>query len=88
MIFPEKVDVSDIDFPYLAKQFHLSGGHIRSIAFNACLRSARTDSPQSASKVLMPDLLMAVKRELEKMNRTAGDELFGRYGDMIKELSK
>ena len=88
MVFPEKVDVSDIDFQYLAKQFQLSGGHIRSIAFNACLRSAKADSSQSGRKVLMPDLLMAVKRELEKMNRTAGDELFGKYSDMIKELSK
>ncbi|MCP4341209.1 MAG: ATP-binding protein [Desulfobulbaceae bacterium] len=86
MVFPEKVDVSDIDFPYLAKQFQLSGGYIRSIAFNACLRSARAGSPQSASKMLMPDLLMAVKRELEKMNRTAGDELFGKYSAMIKEM--
>jgi len=88
MVFPEKVDVSDIDFQYLAKQFQLPGGHIRSIAFNACLRSAKADSSQSGSKVLMPDLLLAVKRELEKMNRTAGDELFGKYSDMIKELSK
>jgi SpoVK/Ycf46/Vps4 family AAA+-type ATPase len=88
MVFPEKVDVSDIDFQYLAKQFQLSGGYIRSIAFNACLRSAKADSSQSGSKVLMPDLLMAVKRELEKMDRTAGDELFGKYSDMIKELSK
>jgi vesicle-fusing ATPase len=87
-VFPEKVDVSDIDFSYLAKQFQLSGGHIRSIAFNACLRSAKADSPQSGSKVLMPDLLMAVKRELEKMNRTAGDEQFGKYSDMIKELAQ
>lgn len=88
MVFPEKVDVTDIDFAYLAKQFQLSGGHIRSIAFNACLRSARAESPQAGGKVLMPDLLMAVKRELAKLNRTAGDELFGKYSAMMKELSK
>jgi vesicle-fusing ATPase len=85
LVFPKEVDVSDVDFNYLAKQFHLSGGNIRSIAFNACLRSANADQPPSRGKVLMPDLLVAVKRELEKLNRTAGDEIFGHYSDMIKE---
>ena len=31
---------SRIDIPFLARQFPLSGGHIRSIVFNACLQSA------------------------------------------------
>lgn len=88
LVFPKEVDVSDIDFQYLAKQFQLSGGNIRSIAFNACLRSAKTDQPEAMGKVLMPDLLMAVKRELEKMSRTAGYELFGSYSDMIREQAE
>ena len=85
LVFPKEVDVSDIDFDYLARQFQLSGGNIRSIAFNACLRSAKADQPSDRGKVLMPDLLIALKRELEKLNRTADDELFGCYSDVIKE---
>ncbi len=84
-IFPAGVDVSDLDFPYLAKQFQLTGGHIRSIAFNACLRAADARRPGTGAKVGMPDLLVAVKRELEKMKRSASDELFGAYSDMIRE---
>lgn len=84
-VFPEGVDVSGLDFHFLAKQFQLTGGHIRSIAFNACLRSAEVDKPEAIASVTMPNLLMAVKRELEKMNRLASDELFGSYGDMLKE---
>lgn len=85
LVFPKEVDVSDIDFYYLAKQFQLSGGHIRSIAFNACLRSANAKQPVARGKVLMPDLLIAVKRELEKTNRSASEELFGSYSHMIRE---
>lgn len=85
LVFPKVVDVSDVDFNYLAKQFHLSGGHIRSIAFNACLRAAGTRQSVSEAKVFMVDLLVAVKRELEKLSRTASDEQFGVYSKLIKE---
>ena len=86
LVFPAGVDVSDIDFKYLAKQFQLSGGHIRSIAFNACLRAADTTKESSGSgKVMMVDLLLAVKRELEKMNRTADVEQFGLYSNLLRE---
>lgn len=81
-VFPERVDVSDLDFRYLARQFPLSGGHIRSIAFNACLLSARESS---SARVEMPAVLIAVKRELDKLNRAAGDELFGRYAPLLRE---
>jgi hypothetical protein len=33
----------------------------------------------------MPAVLIAVKRELDKLNRAAGDELFGRYAAMLRE---
>lgn len=84
-VFPERVDTSEIDFYYLAKQFSLSGGHIRSIAFNTCLQSADEENEQSA-KITMPILLTAVKRELDKLDRSANDELFGRYAHVVREL--
>jgi len=82
-VFPEAVDASSLDFTYLAKQFALAGGHIRSIAFNACLQSA---AGQATPKVEMTTVLVAVKRELDKLNRAAAEELFGRYAPMIREL--
>ncbi|HKQ31536.1 MAG TPA: AAA family ATPase, partial [Burkholderiales bacterium] len=80
-VFPDRIDTSDLDFRYLARQFPLSGGHIRSIAFNACLLSA---SESGAARVAMVTVLIAVKRELDKLNRAAGEELFGVYAPMLK----
>jgi vesicle-fusing ATPase len=84
-VFPSNVDISDLDFRYLAKQFQLSGGHIRSIAFNACLRAADPCEPHKGEKISMRDLLLTVKSELEKMNRLASEELFGRYSQLLIE---
>jgi hypothetical protein len=85
-VFPKQVNVSEIDFYYLARQFPLSGGHIRSIAFNACLQSAKEEDENSGT-VTMDTLLLAVKRELDKLNRSANDELFGIYAHMVREPS-
>ncbi|OKH43714.1 ATP-binding protein [Phormidium tenue] len=43
-VIPPQVDASQLDFDFLARQFPLAGGHIRSIIFNACLQTA-TPSP-------------------------------------------
>jgi hypothetical protein len=81
-VFPAAADVADIDFAFLANTFQIAGGHIRSIAFNACLLAAR---PDEAARVSMADVLVAVKRELEKMNRPAGRDAFGRHAGTIAE---
>ena len=85
-VFPQGVDVSELDFPYLADQFELSGGHIRSIAFNACLQCAGEQPARAVSwkRVTLASVLMAVKRELEKLNRVAGPEQFGRYANLME----
>lgn len=82
-VFPEHVNTSDLDFRYLAKQFQLCGGHIRSAVFNACLRAANGKNPQAPARIGMQDLLIAIKRELEKINRSASDELFGAYAHLL-----
>jgi DNA polymerase III delta prime subunit len=90
--FPSRLDVSDVDFAFLAQRFQLSGGHIRSIVFNACLLSAGAQSSdssdlscQAAGSIPMNNVLLAVKRELEKMNRLANEEVFGPFSAMIRE---
>ncbi|OWQ45445.1 hypothetical protein CDL60_19545 [Roseateles noduli] len=82
--FPARVDATSLDVPWLAQQFELAGGSIRSAAFNACLLAAGRD-PAAPPRVEMPAALAAVRRELEKMNRVAGREQFGRYAALLEE---
>lgn len=82
--FPPNVAVDSIDFRYIASQFPVTGGHIRSIALNASLQAAARHGA-AARRVDMPELLVAVKRELEKMNRAADVEQFGRYRQTLEE---
>jgi hypothetical protein len=86
-VFPANVNTSELDFRYLARQFALSGGHIRSIAFNACLLSAahEVNGEVNDARVTMSTVVVAVKRELDKLNRVAGEELFGAYAPMVRE---
>ena len=87
---PAHVDAEPLDFRFLARQFAFTGGHIRSVVFNACLQAAGSppDSPLPEGKVgrlTMRDVLVQVKRELDKLNRAASDEQFGAYARDIAE---
>jgi SpoVK/Ycf46/Vps4 family AAA+-type ATPase len=81
-VFPRAVDISELDIDYLARQFPFAGGHIRSIAFNACLQT----SSDSEARVAMRTVLFAVKRELDKLNRPNSADSFGAYHEMIMPL--
>ncbi len=75
---------SQIDIGFLARQFPLSGGHIRSIVFNACLQSAH--SGNGRRELYMKDVLIAVKREYDKMNRSLSLDQLGPYASHIAGL--
>ena len=79
---PDAVDVRALDFDFLARNFQLAGGHIRSIAFNACLQSALSDPP----RVEMTTVLAAVKRELDKLGRPISAESFGNHHALVRHL--
>jgi vesicle-fusing ATPase len=83
-MFPEKLDATALDFDFLARQFELSGGHIRSAAFNACLQCAARDGA-SAPHLAMREVLTAIQRELHKLDRLAEPEQFGHYADLVRE---
>ena len=83
-VFPSGADTTELDFGFLADQFELSGGHIRSIAFNACLQSAGREAADARGRVEMRTVLIAVRRELEKMGRPAGAGLFGRHAALLE----
>lgn len=80
---PRDVDVEELNLPFLAGGFPLAGGHIRSIVFNACLQSAGRDGRPT---LRMADMLVAVKRELDKMGRPIGLEAFGPHAPLIRSL--
>ena len=84
MIPKSVAENSRIDIPFLARQFPLSGGHIRSIVFNACLQSAH--SVNGRKELFMKDVLIAVKREYDKMNRSLSLDQLGPYAADIAAL--
>ena len=81
-VFPAGVATTGLDVAFLAAQFELSGGHIRSAAFNACLQCAATGGPPA---VTMAAVLLAIRRELAKLDRIAEAEQFGRYAALVAE---
>jgi SpoVK/Ycf46/Vps4 family AAA+-type ATPase len=89
-VIPKKVDCPGVDFDFLAKQFPLAGGHIRSIVFNACLQAADGPAPAGDYRgtLTMEHIIAAVKREYDKLNRTVSLELFGPYAGTVKEMEQ
>ncbi len=89
---PEKVDASELDFEFLAKQFPLAGGNIRSIVFNTCLQTAGKfkieQSPSSNPKLTMEQVIICVKREYDKLNRSVSLEQFGAYAKLVEKINQ
>jgi|APLak6261663543_1056040.scaffolds.fasta_scaffold00138_18 hypothetical protein len=81
-VIPTHADASALDFDFLARQFSIAGGNIRSVVFNACLQSAH----QGHKRLEMSEVLVAMKREFDKMNRSLSLEQFGPYASLIAEL--
>jgi hypothetical protein len=94
-VIPGAVDDSDLDFEFLAARFQLTGGHIRSIVLNACLQDAalqrkkeRIKANSFKGKLTMEQVIIAVKREFDKMDQKPSIEQFGPYAAVIKKLEK
>jgi hypothetical protein len=94
-VIPATVDRSALDIDFLALQFQLTGGHIRSIVFNACLQAAqdKQQAPNSPNKsgtlkgvLSMEHVIRAVKREFDKMDRVVNRDLFGPYARIVEEM--
>jgi len=81
-VIPAGVDVSEVDFDFLAQRFPLAGGHIRGIVFQACLQCA---SPGAPVRLEMPAIVRAVQREYEKLDRASSLEQFGPYASLVSE---
>jgi hypothetical protein len=87
-VVPPVVDDTQVDYDFLARQFPLTGGSIRSIIFNACLQSAAPENPGQPARLEMEPIIVAVKREYDKMNRVISLENFGQYVEVINHLER
>ena len=70
----------DVDLPFLAKKFRLSGGHIRNIALGGAFLAASEDEPIS-----MRHLVRATRREYQKLGKLVGEGDFERYFVLLKD---
>jgi hypothetical protein len=86
-VIPDSVDSSEIDCEFLARQFQIAGGNIRSAAFNACLQSAARAGGGTEPRLVMEDVIVAVKREYDKLQRTISPEQFGVYASLVHAVS-
>jgi hypothetical protein len=89
-VIPENADSSDIDFEFLAERFSLAGGNIRSVVFNACLQSANGHGfeENARGKLKMDQIIVAVKREYDKLNRTLNLEQYGSFSSLVEGLER
>jgi hypothetical protein len=79
-VFPKSAPIAeDIDFPFLARQFRLSGGNIRNISLgSACLAAA------DGKTITMCHLIHSVRREYQKMGRLCVEGDFGKYYELLR----
>ncbi len=70
-----RIETGDLDIPFLANKITLSGGHIRSIVYNASLQCAG----MGLKKLTMDAVLTAAKRTYEKINQPFNPETFTAY---------
>lgn len=88
-VVPETVDASQVDFDFLARKFDLTGGHINSIVFYACLQSANgSDKKDARRQLAMENVIVAVKREYDKLNRSVSLEHFGPYAEIVERMER
>lgn len=88
-VIPERADRSQLDFDFLAEQFPLAGGNIRSVVFNACLQCADGSGFRksgNAGALTMKEIITALKREYDKLNRTLSLQQYGAYASLVEGL--
>ena len=77
--FPPQVPLAvDVDFGFLARQFDLAGGDIKTIALDAAFLAASEDRA-----VAMTDLVGAVSRQMLKQGRPLGASDFKQYDGIV-----
>lgn len=80
-VFPHKTPKSDdLDFGFLSRKFKIAGGNIKNIALNSAFLAAR-----DGGIVNMDNVILAIKREYQKMGKLCSKSDFGQYYSFIKD---
>ena len=79
-VFPEEAPLSDsVDLLFLARQFKLSGGNIKNIAVAGAFLAA-----EDGKAISMEHVVLAAKREYQKMGKLILENDFGPYFTLVK----
>lgn len=80
--FPSRTPLAaDVDFVFLAQKFNLSGGNIKNIA----LSSAFLASADGGEVITMHHVILATKREYQKLGRVCSRSDFGQHYALVRE---
>ncbi|WP_228562170.1 AAA family ATPase [Catenulispora rubra] len=77
--FPDTAPVDVLDFGYLARQFKITGGVIRNAALAAAFLAAET----AGGRITMETVVLALKREFQKLGRLRTEVDFGPYFSLV-----
>lgn len=78
-MFPSQAPLGeDVDFPFLAKQFSLSGGDIRNVSLDAAFLAA-----QNGRVIRMQHLVCAMARQMMKQGKPPSATDFKQYYELI-----
>ncbi|NIM14549.1 MAG: AAA family ATPase [Candidatus Aminicenantes bacterium] len=78
-IFPPGVPRNDdIDFDFMARKFKIAGGSIKNIALSTAFLAA-----SDGKEVRMEHIILATKREYQKMGNLCDKSEFGKYYELV-----
>jgi len=79
LVFPAQAPLEDLDVDFLARQFEVTGGIIRSAALNAAFAAAELEC-----SITMDLVAMSIKQEFAKLGRLSTENEFERYYDVVR----
>ena len=83
-VFPEEAPLNDsVDLSFLARQFKIAGGNIKNIAVSSAFLAAQDDG-----RVAMKHVILATRREYQKMGRLLVESDFGQYFGLVSSAHK
>jgi SpoVK/Ycf46/Vps4 family AAA+-type ATPase len=83
-VFPEEAPMNgDVDRDFLARQFKIPGGNIKNIAVSSAFLAAQDRAP-----IGMAHVMLAAKREFQKMGKLLLESEFGQYFDIVRPVGR
>ena len=81
-MFPDKTPLgNDVDFPFLARQFELTGGDIKTVVLDAAFMAAENDKV-----IRMEQLVKAMAKQMVKQGKMPGATEFKQYHGLLSSV--